>query len=273
MIVGNLRKMRVTLKNPVQYELVLGENYVLLNDMLGKSLTLSFKGEIECIHCGRKTKNSFSQGYCYPCTQRLAECDICIVRPEKCHFANGTCRDTDWAAKNCFIPHIVYLANTSGLKVGITRETQIPTRWIDQGATQALPIFRTSNRLQVGMIEKILSTYVADKTNWRNMLKGNVENLDLKQARDELICKTEDEISAVIEQAELNAILPFGETDVIDIHYPVLHFPQKIISHNFVKTPEVSGILNGIKGQYLIFDTGVINIRKFGGYLVSLAHH
>ncbi len=270
MLVGNLKKMRVTLKNPVQYELVLGESSVLLSDMLGQELTLSFKGEIQCVHCGRKTKNSFSQGYCYPCMQKLAECDICIVRPEKCHFDNGTCRDTDWAATNCFIPHIVYLANTSGLKVGITRETQIPTRWIDQGATQALPIFRASNRLQVGLIEKILSNYVADKTNWRNMLKGNAESLDLIQARDELLDNAGDEVSAVIEQAELNAILPFGATTITDITYPILHFPQKIISHNFDKSPEVSGILNGIKGQYLIFDTGVINIRKFAGYRVEL---
>lgn len=270
MLVGNLRKMRVTLESTVQYELVLGDHTVLLNDMLGKSLTLRFNGEINCVHCGRKTKKSFSQGYCFPCTQKLAECDICIVRPEKCHFHNGTCRDADWASSNCFIPHIVYLANTSGLKVGITRGTQIPTRWIDQGATQALPIFQTKNRFQVGLIEKTLSAFVADKTNWRNMLKGNAEKMDMKEKRDELLSQAEEEIASVIEKNEPNAIQFVDEADIVDISYPVQQFPEKITSHNFDKVPEVSGVLNGIKGQYLIFDTGVINIRKFGGYLVEL---
>ncbi len=271
MLLGNLKKMRVTLKTPVQYELILGEHIIPLNDLIGRQVTLCYQGEIHCIHCGRKTKKSFNQGYCYPCTQKLAECDICIVRPEKCHFAQGTCRDNEWAEMNCFIPHIVYLANTSGLKVGITRGTQIPTRWIDQGATQALPIFKTVTRFQVGLIEKALSTFVADKTNWRNMLKGNAENVDLKAEGEKLIAKANESITKITKENEVGAIIPFTETASVEISYPVLQFPQKIVSHNFDKNSEVCGVLKGIKGQYLIFDSGVINIRKFAGYMVSLA--
>lgn len=135
---GPLEKMRTELAAPVAYALPLGDRQVPLAEHIGSLLRIEFLGVITCSHCGRRSKRSFGQGYCYPCFQRLAQCDTCIVKPETCHFHLGTCREPDWAVTACMVPHVVYLANSSGLKVGITRSTQVPTRWIDQGATQAL---------------------------------------------------------------------------------------------------------------------------------------
>jgi hypothetical protein len=263
---GSLRKLKSTLSDPIQYHLPIDEIELLLNDYLGKTLTLKFEGNIQCVHCQRKIKKSYNQGYCFPCAQTLARCDFCIVKPEKCHFHLGTCREPEWGKTHCFIPHIVYLANTSGLKVGITRETQIPTRWIDQGAVQALPICRVKNRYHSGLVEVAMKSMVADKTDWRKMLKGQGENIALFEKRDELFKNIEwpdalrDESSVEILQNQ----------SVVAIQYPVLSYPEKVTAFNLEKTPEISGTLLGIKGQYLIFDKGVLNIRNLTGYVVSV---
>ena len=167
---GAVRKMKTQLADPVEYQMVLGEHKVPINAYLGKALQLDYKGVINCIHCDRKTSKSFSQGYCYPCFKRLAQCDMCIMSPERCHFAAGTCREPQWCETHCMIDHTVYLANTSGLKVGITRD--YPTRWMDQGASQAQSIFRVSSRLRSGLVEVVFKNHIADKTNWQAMLKG-----------------------------------------------------------------------------------------------------
>ncbi|MBA6342378.1 DUF2797 domain-containing protein [Colwellia sp. MB02u-10] len=269
--IGALRKMRADLAadGTVNYRMVLGEQEVELNPLIGKHLTLSFSGHIDCQHCGRKVKKSYAQGYCFPCMQKLAQCDMCIMKPETCHFEQGTCREPAWGESNCMIPHYVYLANTSGLKVGITRHTQIPTRWIDQGATQALPIFKVSTRLQSGLVEVALAEFIADKTNWRAMLKGSAEAIDLKVIAEELKPKIAEKLASVSLKYGADAVTELDE-DVVNLHFPVKQYLTKISSFNFDKTPEVSGVLLGIKGQYLIFETGVINLRKFTSYHVSL---
>lgn len=271
---GGLRKMATTLEAGVaQYQLPLGEERIELNPLLGRQLRLSYLGAIHCVACGRKTKKSFNQGYCYPCFQRLAQCDSCIVSPEKCHFAAGTCREPEWGEAHCMIDHVVYLANTSGLKVGITRGTQVPTRWIDQGATQALPIFRVATRLDSGLVEVLLARHVADKTAWQRMLKGANEAIDLAARRDELLATVQNEFDALQAERGLTAIAPLPDAEIVSIDYPVLQYPEKVRSMNFDKQPEVAGVLQGIKGQYLIFDTGVINMRRHAGYDLSLAVH
>ena len=267
---GTLRKLKSTLTSPVEYQLPIGDELVSLNDYIGKPLTLTFTGNIFCCNCGKKTKKSYSQGHCFVCMRKLASCDMCIMKPETCHFDKGTCREPQWGEENCMIPHYVYLANTLGLKVGITRHTQIPTRWIDQGATQALPIFKVQTRLQSGLVEVALAKFIADKTNWRNMLKGPSEAIDLKAAAKELIPQIDEKLSELAELFGATAIEKLDE-DVVELEYPVSEYPSKISSFNFDKAPEVSGILKGIKGQYLIFDAGVINIRKFTSYEISLA--
>ncbi len=267
---GPLTKMKVELDAPVNYSFVLGDSLVPVNPLIGTALTLKFTGDIVCIHCGRQIKKSFNQGYCYPCFISLAQCDLCIVRPEQCHYDQGTCREPDWGLSHCMQDHTVYLANSSGVKVGITRKTQIPTRWIDQGAIQALAIMRVSSRLQSGLIEVALKAHVSDRTSWQKMLKGIAEPVDLRAVRDELLAKCGREIDEIGQRFGAGAIEILEDTDVVSIEYPVLEYPSKVKSFNFDKTPEVSGVLMGIKGQYLIFDSGVINIRKFGGYTVEL---
>lgn len=267
---GQLRKMHTRLESPVAYQLPLGDTLVALNEHLGQPIRLNFSGDINCLHCGRKTKKSFNQGYCYPCFTRLPQCDSCIVKPEKCHFHEGTCRDPAWGERHCFQPHVVYLANSSGVKVGITRVEQVPTRWMDQGAIQALPILEVDNRLHSGLIEQIIAAHVSDKTNWRTMLKGQVEPIDLIAERDRLLQLCALQLDALRDQYGQDAIRAL-DAQVVDIEYPVLEYPTKVATHNFDKNPEVTGVLLGIKGQYLILDTGVINIRKFAAYNVQLS--
>ena len=268
---GAVRKMRNALDEPVHYTMLLGEHEVDLNPFLGQHLKLEYSGLINCIHCGRKTSKSFNQGYCYPCFKRLAQCDTCIVSPQKCHYAAGTCREPEWGETHCMIDHIVYLANTSGLKVGITRGTQVPTRWMDQGATQARPIFRVSSRLQSGLVEILLGQHVADKTNWRAMLKGDAEPRDLAADRESLLASCAAGLEELWQEHGLQSIQALPDAEEVTIRYPVLQYPEKVASFNLDKDPVVEGTLIGIKGQYLIFDTGVINMRKYGGYHLTLS--
>lgn len=269
--VGPLRKLRSRLDTAVSYVLPVGDAEIPLNALLGRRIALSYCGAITCLHCGRKTNKSFSQGHCYPCFQKLASCDSCIVSPEKCHFDAGTCREPVWAMANCHQPHVVYLANSSGLKVGITRGTQVPTRWIDQGAVQALPILSVQTRQQSGLVEDVLRRHVADKTNWRAMLKGQVDTLDLVAERDRLLALCNAELGALEQRFGLQAIQRLTQAEAVSIVYPVLEYPAKVVSLDLEKTPLVAGTLLGIKGQYLMLDIGVINIRKYGAYHVSFS--
>ncbi len=267
---GGLKKMRSTLTDPVDYFLPVGDAEIALNPLLEQPMQIEFSGNIFCINCGRKTKKSFNQGYCFPCVRKLARCDSCIVSPEKCHFHLGTCREPQWGEENCMIPHVVYLANSSGGKVGITRGTQIPTRWIDQGAVQALPIIGVQTRYQSGLVEVALKNHIADKTNWRAMLKGSPEAIDLVASKHELLAASETEIQLLQDEFGLQAIQVLEDQAVQEIAYPVVTYPEKITSLNLDKTPLVSGTLLGIKGQYLLLDTGVLNIRKFTAYDVTV---
>jgi len=267
---GNLRKLQVRLASPAEYTLPLGESLISMNPLIGQSLTLQYTGEIHCVNCGRKTSKSFNQGYCFPCMQTLAECDSCLIKPELCHYHEGTCREPGWGEEHCFQDHFVYLANTSGLKVGITRQTNIPTRWLDQGATQALPIYRVKDRLTSGLVEVILKQHVADKTAWQRMLKGVPDSIDLAHERDRLQQACQQEIADVLVNRGDDAVHALANDQVIDIQYPVTTYPEKVKALNFDKTAEVSGRLMGIKGQYLIFDCGVLNIRKYSGYKIRL---
>jgi hypothetical protein len=270
-ITGNLQKMTSALDHPVSYGLPVGEQVIALNKFIGQQLTLEYDGEINCIACGRKTNKSFNQGYCFPCMRSLAECDMCIVRPEQCHLAEGTCRDEEWAKDHCLRDHVVYLANSSALKVGITRISQVPTRWIDQGATQALPIFRVTQRLHSGLLEVILKNHISDRTDWRKMLKGEAEPMDLAARRDELAQLCEPEINELREKLGDGAIHFLTDETVTAIEYPVRHYPDKVKSLSFDKSACIQGELQGIKGQYLIFPDGVINMRKFAGYKITIS--
>lgn len=267
----HLHKMKASLSsdNTVQYQLITNpetQEKLWINELLNKKVTIKFLNEINCVSCGRKTNKSFNQGYCFPCMRTLAACDMCILKPEQCHFDEGTCREPEWGLEHCFKPHYVYLSNTGNIKVGITRGENIPSRWIDQGASYALPIYKVDRRLTSGLIETTMKNHIADKTNWRTMLKAEPENKDLAGMRDELRLKTENEIIQIQEKYGHDCLDYLPNEEIIKINFPVLEYPKKITSFNLDKNPVAEGTLIGIKGQYLIFDTGCINIRKYGGY-------
>lgn len=270
-LTGSLSKMVSELQGTVVYQLPIGDSLLPMNELIGKKITLDYQGAIHCCYCGRKTKKSFSQGFCYPCFKKLPQCDTCIMSPEKCHYHQGTCRDASWGEQFCMTDHIVYLANSSGLKVGITRATQVPTRWIDQGAIQAMPFIRVSTRLQSGLLETLFKEFVSDRTNWRAMLKGVVEPLDLQASARELLDMNRSRIEALQDQHGLQAIMPLENPEVVEIQYPVETYPTRVTSLSFDKSETIEGVLQGIKGQYLILDTGVINIRKHTSYQVSVS--
>jgi len=192
------------------------------------------------------------------------------MSPERCHYAAGTCREPEWGENFCMTDHIVYLANSSGIKVGITRVSQVPTRWMDQGAVAALPIMRVATRQLSGLVEVLFKQHVADKTNWRTMLKGEIKECDLVAEADRLFDLVEPGLKTLRAEHGDMALLRLDETEEWTFDYPVQQYPTKIASHNFDKDPVVEGVLQGIKGQYLIFDTGVINVRKFGSYHVEV---
>lgn len=271
---GSMQKMRTELPDETQqvikYHLELDDQPLLMNELLGREIYISNLGEIHCSHCNRLTKKSFSQGYCFPCSKKLAQCDLCMMSPDRCHFHLGTCRDESFAQSVCFNDHIVYLANSSGIKVGITRSTQVPTRWIDQGAVGALAIYRVATRRQAGLIEKIFSEHISDKTNWRKMLKGEVTEANLAEIRDELNTKCQAQINELIQEHGLQSIQALDNSEETVLTYPVDEYPTKISSHNLEKSAYISGVLKGIKGQYLILDTGVINLRKYTAYQIEI---
>jgi hypothetical protein len=278
-LTGDLTKMPAFLdsNNNVEYSLLLknindklDNKRIEMNALIGKRLTLTHTGTIHCSHCGKVTKKSF-QGFCYDHFTKLAQADSCMMSPERCHFDQGTCREPGWAEKQCFQGHYVYLSNASGIKVGITRGTQVPTRWIDQGAGQAIPIVRVGNRKLSGLVEVILKEHVADKTNWRGMLKAVVEKIDLNAEQARLYELVKDQVLELQAEYGSQNVEWIFHANIQEINYPTSNWPAKISSFNLDKDPEVTGILMGIKGQYLILDTGVINIRRFTGYEVSVA--
>lgn len=252
---GGIRKMLSHVGDEVNYTLPIGDGSLPMNPLIGQTVRLEYLGEIRCVSCGRKTKKSFSQGHCFPCMRKLASCDGCIVRPETCHYAAGTCREPEWGETHCLIPHTVYLSNTGGTKVGITRGGNEMIRWVDQGASQALPIFTVPERLISGQVETQLKAHISDKTNWRKMLSGEPEMVDLHQLRD-----------ALLENVSALGYTPRSDAETVTIRYPVQQYPEKVKSLDIEKLGTIEGKLWGIKGQYLIFDVGVINVRKYTGY-------
>ena len=262
---GTLSKMPVKYADPVQYFLKLEEEPVLVNDWIGKTVKLSYTGNIYCINCGRKTSKSFNQGFCFPCFRDAPQNAECIIRPELCRAHLGEGRDPEWEEKHHNQPHVVYLAISSVPKVGVTRATNVPSRWIDQGAWKAVKLAETPNRYQAGMIETDLKQYFSDKTPWQRMLKNEladeVEVLETKNKMQELMEDKYNEFDS-------------SDDEIYEMKYPVIEFPKKVKSHNLDKEPTLEGKLMGIKGQYWIFEGGiVINIRKYGGYEVEVQVH
>lgn len=259
---GNILKMKTQLAEPVNYQLPVGDQLVAMNKLIGGNIRMQFDGRINCVSCGKQTKTSFGQGFCYNCLQTAPEASESIMRPElsKSHF--GMARDMEWAEKHDLIDHYVYLAVSSELKVGVTRNHQVPTRWIDQGASFAIKVAKTPNRHISGVIEVFLKNHFTDKTNWRAMLKNELlQDFDLLAEKNKIIGLLPAELQKYAEP----------DNEVTTIHYPVEKYPGKINSVGFDKQPVIEGTLTGIKGQYLILDeNNVLNIRKHNGYYITL---
>ena len=253
--------MRSEFDSVIQYELPLGEELIPLNPLLGREIRLTFEGNIYCVACGVKTKKSYNQGFCYPCFISHPACAPCVIRPELCEAHKGIARDMDWAREHCLKDHYVYLSLTSNVKVGVTRKVQIPYRWIDQGAVQAIKLARTPNRYLAGVLEVRLKKFFADRTDWRKMLRNDYPT-ELKLP--------EEKKKAIEALTESQREYVLKERKVTRLQYPVEAYPEKVKSVGFDKVPKIQGKLVGIKGQYLIFENNeVLNIRKHAGYEIS----
>ncbi len=253
--------MKTSLEEPVEYRLPIGDDLLNMNELIDTDITLEFDGSIVCIKCDKPTNKSFGQGFCYPCFRSAPEASECVLRPELCRAHEGEARDMEWAKRNCPQEHVVYLAKSSVIKVGITRGTQVPTRWIDQGASEALVFARTPNRYTAGLVEVAMKSYMTDRTNWRRMLKNEINPDDLVERKLEVSGKLDPSLREFVTE---------DDTTVV-IDYPVITFPEKVKSVGFDKLPRIEGKLLGIKGQYLLLDDDrVLNIRKHQGYLIHV---
>ena len=256
-----LEKLSSTLLEEVNYTLSNGSETILLNDLIGKIISLNFSGTIFCSKCQVITKQSFGQGFCFSCFNTAPEASPCIIHPELCQAHLGIGRDLDYEERNHNQTHYVYLAATDRVKVGITRSTQIPTRWIDQGANAALIIAETPNRYTAGVIEVALKDFFVDKTNWQSMLKnvGN-ESIDLVEEKWMAHEQLPSDLSQYFTEDE----------EVLTLKYPVKNYPEKVQSMTFDKTAIISGELTGIRGQYLYLNGNqVLNIRRHTGYEIE----
>ncbi len=258
---GVLTKMTTEFSQPIQYYLIFENDFINMNQLLDKTITIQFVG-YQCLNCALN-KPIYRQGFCKNCFFDIPQAADWIIRPElsTAHLDKED-RDLEYEKKVQLQPHIVYLANSSNVKVGVTRKSQVPTRWIDQGAHEAIEIVEVPNRYLAGLTEIALKDYVADKTNWRTMLKNEIVDENLVDWRDRLK-------QYIPEEALEYYIANNKETN---IEFPVLQYPEKPKSLNLVKTPTYQGVLKGIKGQYLIFDDEtVFNIRSNEGFVVALS--
>jgi Protein of unknown function (DUF2797) len=258
---GVLTKMQTEFGDPIQYYLVFEYSFLNVNQLLGKPMEINFVG-FQCLNCGKK-KKIFRQGFCYDCFYSSPAVGDWIMKPELSTAHLGIAdRDLAYEEKVQLQPHIVYLALSSEVKVGVTRKTQMPTRWIDQGASQAISIVEVPNRYLAGITEVALKNHYADKTNWRKMLTNTFEPIDLIAER----LKVEHLIPTEVQEYFYNQ-----KIDLYEMHYPVLDYPTKVSSLSLDKTPNFQGKLIGIKGQYLLFEGGIVfNIRGSEGYVVKI---
>lgn len=257
---GVLRKMQTELGNPIQYYLVFENDFININQLLDKEIQIDFI-KYQCLNCGRE-RPIYRQGFCKSCFYDSPAAGDWIMKPElsKAHLGKED-RDLEYEKKAQLQPHIVYLANSSNVKVGVTRKSQVPTRWIDQGAHEAIEIVEVPNRYLAGITEVALKAHVSDKTSWRKMLTNSIEDVDLVEWRNKLKSNIPAEAAEYFIESN-------SETQM---DFPVLQYPDKVNSLNLDKTPSYKGVLKGIKGQYLLFeDNTVFNIRGSEGYYVGI---
>ena len=256
---GVIKKMVTSWENPIKYYFLFPDSFIKMNDLIGKKITVNFDS-YSCLSCSSNVK-IYRQGFCQKCFFESPSAGDWIIRPElsKAHL-NIEDRDIDFEKRVQLQPHIVYFAVSSDLKVGVTRKVQTHTRWIDQGAHQAIPIVEVPNRYLAGITEVELKKYYNDKTNWRKMLQNIGSNIDLELEREKCKSLVPDEVEKYI-----------SNQPVINICYPVERVPETVKSLNLKKNKKFTGKLLGIKGQYLIFDDNTVwNVRSHEGFVVDI---
>jgi hypothetical protein len=259
-----ISKFHTTFTNPVEYTANWEKDSILFNELIGKEISIEFTGLMFCKVCNKSTKKFFGEGFCFQCFNNSPENSPCILKPELCEAHLGKGRDTAWEEKHHNQPHVVYLAATDAVKVGVTRSSQIPTRWIDQGASSVIIFAETPNRYEAGKLEVELKAFYTDKTNYRKMLQNEIdENIDLVEEKWQTVEQLPSDLQTFI-----------SENDVIsELTYPVITFPKSVQVLNLDKTPLIKGRLNGIKGQYLLFENDIaLNIRRHTGYDIQLIY-
>lgn len=262
-----LRKMLVGLssegsENRLEYALRLGMEILPLAELIGGPFTLRFTGARTCISCGTRVKKFYGQGLCYPCFRDAPEASPCIIRPELCRAHLGEGRDRQWEEDHHSQEHIVYLAFTSGVKVGVTSSTQVPVRWIDQGAELAVPIARVPYRQLAGAIECDLKRLFSDRTDWRAMLM-------MREAGADPLLLAREQALAEVDPALRGHMLP--DEELLRLTYPLPPLPPKLVNVQLEKLDEIDGRLLGVKGQYLVWADGrVLNARNHSGYHVEV---
>ena len=258
---GQISKLNSQLSEPIEYFLPIGDKVIPINNYINCEFEINFTGDIFCINCNKKINKTFMQGYCYPCFLQSPQTSDCIFKPYLCRAHEGESRDIKWSEKNCLTTTYVYLSITSNLKVGVTRSSHIPSRWIDQGAHFAIKLAKCPNRYFAGMIEIEISNHISDRTQWRKMIQGEYADINLLDEKNRLLNSLKEDYK----------IYKSNDNQIINFKYPGKQNPEKIKSINMDKLKFFKGILTGIKGQYLIFNNEyVLNVRKYTGYLFDL---
>ncbi len=258
---GPLKKMFTVYANPIKYTLDIGDDLLIMNDLIGKKLKLQYNNKILC-HCGELEDKVYRANFCYDCFFTKPEAGESIFNPEKSKAHLGIeDRDLEWEKRSQLQPHLVYLANSAGLKVGVTHVNSMLTRWMDQGANFGIPFLETPNRYLAGIAEVELKKHISDKTPWRKMVAGLTPEVDLEAKKKELIEFIPEDLKQYISK----------DNEVRDLHYPVEKYPEKVNSLSFAKSQNFEGVLSGIKGQYLLFEGGtVFNVRSHTGYITTI---
>lgn len=255
--------MTATVDGEVRYQTVLGGEPVEMSALIGQHFGLRHTGVLSCIACGKQVPKFYGQGFCFPCLRSAPEAAECILRPELCEAHLGGGRNVAWEQEHHATEHVVYLSYTGGVKVGVTRATQVPVRWIDQGAVAALEVARVPYRQLAGLLEVALKQHFADRTDWRAMLRP-------VEPRTDLLLEARERLGSLLSEELRQYLLPNAMPMLLQ--YPVVEWPPKVASVQLAKTPLVEGRLVGIKGQYLIWSDGrVLNVRNHSGYHVELA--
>lgn len=239
---------------------------VPMSALVGRRIRLRYLGHQVCIRCGRTVTKHYGDGLCFPCFDTAPEASPCVVRPELCEAHLGRGRDPQWEQRHHNRPHLVYLAISSAAKIGVTRLDNTPTRWIDQGASQAIVVAKTPYRRAAGIIEVALKSRYTDRTAWRKMLT-------LTEPPPINIVEERRQILEVLKNDAPDYVQYLSEETrgVEHISYPISQTPTKVTSASLARVGELDRVLVGIKGQYLLFEgSTVLNIRRHAGVALEM---